>query len=247
MSGAVGQFITDTLVYTGLLIVLVLALRAPVARWFGPQVAYALWGLPLLRLFLPPLTLPANMAPAEASVQPMIIVPQEVPAIAPAVIEAPTASFALVELLAAVWLAGAAVFIVWRVRQYLAMRRCYLVDARPVGEVGPSGWRRVRLVETPAADLPLAFGIFDRVVALPPFFMAHRDRTARDLAIAHELAHHRGNDLAANLAAQLLLALHWFNPLAWIGWRAMRKDQEAACDARVVEAALGQNALPMPR
>ena len=35
-------------------------------------------------------------------------------------------------------------------------------------------------------------------------------------------------------AAQVLLALHWFNPLAWYGWRAMRRDQEAACDARVL-------------
>jgi hypothetical protein len=40
--------------------------------------------------------------------------------------------------------------------------------------------------------------------------------------------------LLANFAAQLVLALHWFNPLAWIGWRAMRRDQEAACDARVI-------------
>jgi hypothetical protein len=33
---------------------------------------------------------------------------------------------------------------------------------------------------------------------------------------------------------QPLLALHWCNPLAWMGWRALRRDQEAACDARVV-------------
>jgi len=66
--------------------------------------------------------------------------------------------------------------------------------------------------------------------------MAMEDRAARDLAIAHELAHHRGHDIAANFAAQPLLALHWFNPLAWVGWRAMRRDQEAACDARVLES-----------
>ena len=64
--------------------------------------------------------------------------------------------------------------------------------------------------------------------------MALLDCRARDMAIAHELEHHRGHDLLANIAAQPLLALHWFNPLAWWGWRAMRRDQEAACDARVV-------------
>ena len=227
MSPTFSQFLADTLVYTGLLIVLVLALRAPVARWFGPQVAYALWALPLLRLFMPPLQLPASMAPAAQTAQPMLLAAQDMPPLP--VYEAAPAAISIAEALPTLWVIGAVLFLGWRARQYFAMRRSYLADARPVGEVG-----RIRLVETPAADLPLAFGIRDKVVALPPGFMALHDRTARDLAIAHELAHHRGHDLLANLAAQLLLALHWFNPLAWAGWRAMRKDQEAACDARVV-------------
>jgi len=227
MSASVSQFLVDTLVYTGLLIVLVLALRAPVARLFGPQVAYTLWALPLLRLFMPPLQLPASMAPTVQNAEPLLLAVHETPALP--TYEAAPAAFSLAEAVPAVWVIGAVLFLAWRTRQYFAMRRTYLAGARPMGEVG-----RIRLVETPAADLPLAFGIRDKVVALPPGFMALHDRNARDLAIAHELAHHRGHDLLANLAAQLLLALHWFNPLAWAGWRAMRKDQEAACDARVV-------------
>ncbi|MFM5907931.1 MAG: M56 family metallopeptidase, partial [Novosphingobium sp.] len=78
------------------------------------------------------------------------------------------------------------------------------------------------------------FGVRDKVIALPMGFMGWHDRTARDLALAHELAHHRGHDLLINMLAQPVLALHWFNPLAWAGWRAMRRDQEAACDARVL-------------
>jgi hypothetical protein len=109
------------------------------------------------------------------------------------------------------------------------MRRELLKGARPVGEIG-----KVRLVETPALAAPVAFGVLDKVIALPPLFMAQHDVAARDLAIAHEHAHHKGRDLLANFAAQALLALHWFNPLAWYGWRAMRRDQEAACDARVL-------------
>src|SRR5690606_24520149 len=57
-------WLLDTLLYTGLLIALVLAVHVPVARHFGPQAAYALWALPLLRLLLPPITLPAAFAPA---------------------------------------------------------------------------------------------------------------------------------------------------------------------------------------
>jgi bla regulator protein blaR1 len=72
------------------------------------------------------------------------------------------------------------------------------------------------------------------VIALPPGFMALHDREARDLALAHELAHHRGGDLLVNVLVQPLFALHWFNPLCRFGWLALRRDQEAACDARVM-------------
>ena len=232
------QWLIDTFVWTGALIALVLVLRRPVARHFGPQVAYALWALPLVRLVLPPLVLPASMAPAGAATapvmapEPLLVVAMNGAAAAseaPAAAAAPLFSLPWNTVLLALWLGGAAVFLCWRLHQYRLMRRDLLADARPVGQAGA-----VRLVETPAVSSPVAFGIADKVVALPPLFMAQRDIAARDLAIAHELAHHRGHDLAANMAAQLLLALHWFNPLAWWGWRAMRKDQEAACDARVV-------------
>ena len=59
-SGSLLAWALDTFAYTGVLIALVLVARRPVARHFGPQLAYALWLLPLLRLVLPPITLPAS-------------------------------------------------------------------------------------------------------------------------------------------------------------------------------------------
>jgi len=227
------QWLLDTTLYTGLLIALVLLLRRPVARAFGPQIGYALWALPLLRLALPPIVLPSSLAPEpEPLAAPaMLLASSATASFDSAALPASEATFALSwsEILVPLWLFGALAFIGWRIVTYRRMRREVLAEARPVGEVGA-----IRLVETPAVGAPVAFGLFDKVVALPPFFMAQRDLVGRDLAIAHELAHHRGNDLLANFAAQALLALHWCNPLAWLGWRAMRRDQEAACDARVM-------------
>lgn len=225
-------WLTDTFIYTALLIAAVLLLRRPVAQNFGPQIAYALWALPLLRLAMPPLVLPASFAPEQAAEVPATTM--SVPVDAALVAAAPMAPVAepglpWIALAFAAWVAGALLFLGWRYWSYFAMRRDLLAGSRPVGEAGD-----VRLVETPAVDAPVAFGVIDKVVALPMEFMALEDRAARDLAIEHELAHHRGRDLLANLLAQPLLALHWFNPLAWIGWRAMRRDQEAACDARVI-------------
>ncbi|KRA83172.1 M56 family metallopeptidase [Altererythrobacter sp. Root672] len=238
-------WLIDTLIYTGLLIALVLVLRRPVGRTFGPQLAYCLWALPFLRLLLPPIVLPASFRPeVEAVPVPAADVQwvdyvQSVEVVtlpAPVTEVVPSAPVAVVwewptlgEAVLAVWLGGALAFLAWRIVMYRKMRREVLADARPVGEIG-----KIRLIETPMITAPVAFGVLDKVIALPPLFMAQPDLPARDLAIEHELSHHRANDLLANFAAQALLAMHWFNPLAWLGWRAMRRDQEAACDARVL-------------
>lgn len=233
------DFLIETLVWTGALIALVLVLRRPVARQFGAGAAYALWFLPAARLVMPPLLLPAWLAPdaepASYSVEPLAMASSagalplagsELGEIAPV---EPAVSFDVAAVLLALWLLGAAIFLVRRFALYHRMRAELLDGARPVGEVGT-----VRLVETDAVDGPLAFGVIDRVVALPTGLINSRDRRARDLVIAHELAHHRGRDLLVNMLVQPLFALHWFNPLGWMGWTAMRRDQEAACDARVV-------------
>ncbi|MFM5907589.1 MAG: M56 family metallopeptidase, partial [Novosphingobium sp.] len=223
-------FLFDTMLMTGLLIGLVLLLRRPVGRMFGAQAAYALWLLPFLRLLLPPIELPASMAPqADVAATPLetVVFYAAEPAASPT---QPAMDWGA--LMIALWLAGAAAFLVWRTITYLKMRRELLVGAVSVGEAG-----EVRLVESPAVSAPVAFGVRDKVIALPMGFMGWHDRTARDLALAHELAHHRGHDLLMNMLAQPVLALHWFNPLAWLGWRAMRRDQEAACDARVLAGA----------
>ncbi|MDG5747401.1 M56 family metallopeptidase [Qipengyuania sp. XHP0207] len=234
-------FLLDTLVWTGALIALVLLIRRPVARHLGAGAAYSLWALPAFRLVMPPLTLPQWMAPSLA---------EPVQAQDPAAATAAAmdfAQFAPIEMagaapvlaeptdfttpLAIVWLVGAMIFLARRFWLYGRLRSELLDDAVPVGEVGS-----IRLVETPAISGPLAFGVRDKVIALPSGFMTGRDRVARDLAIAHELAHHRGHDLLANILLQPLFAAHWFNPLGYMGWTALRRDQEAACDARVVAA-----------
>jgi beta-lactamase regulating signal transducer with metallopeptidase domain len=256
------SWLIETLVWTAVLIAAVLMLRRPVARWFGPQVAYALWAIPALRLLLPPIELPAWMRPAANA-------ENTVPAVAnasetqflnldspnpvattdgPAGTEAaapdlsapitPTASFEfasliepMTQLAIAVWLIGAAIFLYSRFAAYFRLRAQLLEGGADVGRDGS-----IRLVETPGTSAPLAFGVIDKVIALPRGFLAQPDKTARDLALAHEMQHHQGRDLLINVAVQPLFAMHWFNPLGRYGWLALRRDQEAACDARVIAA-----------
>ncbi len=260
------DMLVHTLVWTGVLIAAVLWLRQPVSRHFGPEAAYALWALPLFRLILPPVTLPAWMAPQAATPAPVTMLAAAPPApdavvwqaaaqvpagavSAPLTVPmdaAPDAGFdllatiagwPLLEALLLLWIGGAGVSLWLRFGAYFALRDELLAEAREVGRApGAFGglFFKVRLVETPATTAPLAMGVLDPVIVLPPGFMALHDRAARDLALAHELAHHRGGDLLVNGLVQPLFALHWFNPLARYGWLALRRDQEAACDARVM-------------
>jgi len=48
--------------------------------------------------------------------------------------------------------------------------------------------------------------------------------------LAHELAHVQRFDWAVQLAADVLRAVLWFNPLAWIVARQLRQESERACD-----------------
>jgi len=259
-------FLFDTLLWTAALIALVLVLRRPVTRWFGAPTAYALWALPMARLLLPPIELPAWLAP----VKPAEGVSAKSFAIDAAVAEGITGisvvntapvsetaqgsaamslsdpaggtglpgalgSLPWVEIGLAVWFIGALVFLYVRFSAYFRLRDELVEGAREVGTTqGPFG--TIHMIETPGTTAPLAFGVLRPVIALPPGFMAQPDRTTRDLALAHEMAHHRGHDLLINVLVQPLFAMHWFNPLARYGWLALRRDQEAACDARVIAA-----------
>lgn len=232
-------FLFDTLLWTGALIALVMLLRRPVSRHFGAGAAYALWFLPLARLVVPPFTLPSWMRPLSQTARQAetAIVTQSdtfMMPVADSLAGAPatlpsTPPIDFLTPLLLLWLGGALVMLVRRFWLYFALRRDLLENARPVGEVG-----NIRLIETPAISGPMAFGVLDRVIALPAGFMASRERHQRDLAIEHELAHHRGGDLVVNMLVQPLFAIHWFNPLGYLGWHALRRDQEAYCDARVV-------------
>ena len=247
-------WLTDTVLATSALILLVLLVRRPVAHWFGPKIAYCLWVLPALRLVMPPLVLPKAAAPAEEATGPIVATElsrenglttyvasgaENLPVAAaaprpeaadPALALVTSPDFANVAL--SVWAGVALALIVWRLGAYFSLRRELLADARVLASSGD-----VRIIESSAIRAPMAFGIYEQYIALPEGFFACADDEAVELAIAHELEHHKGNDLAANFVLELVVALLWFNPLAWIARGAMRSDQEAACDARVLAAA----------
>jgi beta-lactamase regulating signal transducer with metallopeptidase domain len=225
----------ETFVATTALMLLVLAIRAPVRKLFGPGIAYALWLLPVLRMALPPL--PESWreqasAPVAAMSQVITFYVTDAGAYTPALPAGPDPSpINWLLIVAAVWGAGALAFLGFHLVSHSRFCRRLLSRAR-VDRTVANG--TVRVIETDAAHGPLAFGIWRKYVAFPRDFSERYDEQERDLALAHELGHHVRGDLIANWVALVVLALHWFNPVAWKAFRAFRADQEMACDALVL-------------
>jgi beta-lactamase regulating signal transducer with metallopeptidase domain len=209
-------WLIETLVATTMLLAVVLIIRKPVARRFGPRVAYALWLLPALRMILPPL--PRNMvaAPLDGVVSPTAVASAVSPLLAIAVL----------------WMAGAAAFLVWHMIAYRRFTQKIAARSTPLFNEN-----RISVQSSRDVASPLAFGVFGKTVILPDDFDTRYHGLEQRFALAHEMTHHRRGDLAANLLAMAMLALHWWNPLAHFAWRAFRLDQEAACDAMVLAGA----------
>lgn len=228
----------ETIVASSLLMLVVLALRGPVAQHFGPRIAYALWLLPALRMVLPPL--PAEVAPAPLAAIPDVMHVEQLLAAA-TLLTSPTPAVAAVDQaidwpqwLLAAWVAGALVFFAAHLLRYRLFVRRTFADATQLPRLDRDG---IEVCASPHAGGPFAAGIFLKSIVLP---MDWRQRYAPDelrLALDHETEHHRRCDMSANLFALGVLAVHWWNPIAHRAHRAFRVDQELACDAIVLAGA----------
>jgi beta-lactamase regulating signal transducer with metallopeptidase domain len=92
--------------------------------------------------------------------------------------------------------------------------------------------RDVGLLSSAEVPEPLGWGLRRPVVLIDPGTLA-RDEQA-EAVLGHEMAHVARGDWLALLLGRLMLALFWFNPLAWMLNRRMLEEAEAAADMQAV-------------
>ena len=135
------------------------------------------------------------------------------------------------------WIYGAGCFAVLMRFAAGALRtRRLLAGSAPLSRPGIP--RRVRVVESPHAPVPLVWGIRRPVIALPLTWRRWPDERLRAVLL-HELIHVQRRDLLAQVTAQAACCLYWFHPLAWIALREQRRERERACDDAVLERGIG--------
>jgi len=101
--------------------------------------------------------------------------------------------------------------------------------------------RKIRLRSHPGVLVPLTWG-WRRPVVLLPSGADSWTEEERSSALFHELSHVKRADFPVMLLVRTSLALFWWNPLCWIVYRELLKEQELACDELVLRAGIRPSA-----
>jgi beta-lactamase regulating signal transducer with metallopeptidase domain len=97
--------------------------------------------------------------------------------------------------------------------------------------------RDIRLKGHPEVLVPMTWGWRKPVVLMPAGADAWTEEQ-RSSALFHELSHVKRADFLVMLLVRTSLAAFWFNPLCWVVYRELRKEQEIACDELVLRAGI---------
>ncbi|MGB0908696.1 MAG: M56 family metallopeptidase [Maricaulaceae bacterium] len=235
------------------LIVFVLLVRRPVARYFGAKAAYGLWALPLLRIFLPTISLPSWFRTGRGVSTPdmLTVYPPNIHmAHTPAEFVPPQVSWMVCAF--GIWAVVAVILILHGLYRHHIYRQNIIMTsslgsfelahkaefmARNIGLK-----RKVAIRTSDGSAGPLVMGVVSPIIVLPKNFTEHFTPAQQDFALLHELLHIRRGDLWAAFAAFIFGALNWPNPFMRLAARAFRIDQEAACDASVLSHKISRGA-----
>lgn len=141
-------------------------------------------------------------------------------------------------LLAAVWLAGAAIVLARALldqrRTHAAARTAAAAPAAAAALLERLAPRsRVRLVVGDPATGPHVVGVLRSIIVVPPDLAA--DEALLRAALLHELAHVRRRDALGRFVQVIASALMWWFPLVRLVNRRLDLAREAACDAWALE------------
>lgn len=94
--------------------------------------------------------------------------------------------------------------------------------------------QRPALYESPTVFSPVTIGLWNPVIFLPKGFSREKDLTSLKLILHHELVHVARKDLLYKWVCQLLLCIHWFNPLLYQINKLINSDCELSCDEQIL-------------
>ncbi len=127
----------------------------------------------------------------------------------------------VIPVLSAVWLVGIAGMLTYTVISYFRVKE----------KIGTAVRLRDNIFQSERVVSPFILGLVKPKIYLP-FCMNGQDM---EYVMAHENAHIRRKDHWWKPIGFLILTIHWFNPLLWLGYVLLCRDIELACDEKVIK------------
>ncbi len=123
--------------------------------------------------------------------------------------------------MATFWMIGMAIMLGYTVISYWRIKR----------KIGTAVLLRNNIFQSEKIISPFVLGVIKPKIYLP-FSINEQDMAH---VIAHENAHIQRKDHLWKPFGFLVLTLHWFNPLMWLGYVLLCRDIELACDEKVIK------------
>lgn len=234
----------------GVLILLIVVIRALAIHRLPKTTFLALWMIAALRLLLPfSIPLPFNI---HIGLDVFSDVVQELPSgniastlpgdsppsydIGTAVPSPATEHISTFEIL---WLVGVLLLAIYFSISYFRSMRKFRMSI-PDNTPYIQNWLTAHQISRPlvvrSSDLissPLTYGILHPVILLPKK-LDRNDQAALKYVLTHEYVHIRRFDAITKILFAAVLCIHWFNPFVWVMYVLANRDIELSCDAWVI-------------
>lgn len=120
--------------------------------------------------------------------------------------------------------------VIWIIVSLAILLTLIIIYFTTIHEIKDSTHLKDNIYLSEKVTSPAVYGIIRPKIILP---LSYKDKDI-ELIIQHEKTHIRGLDNLWRMIAFMVVAVHWFNPLAWMFLRALLADLELSCDERVL-------------
>ena len=247
---------TECVITSSVLIVVVLVVRSLFRGKISRRLHYALWGLVLLRLLLPfslfdsPISImnavDLSRAEYEVEYRSVPVRPYQeisvenyaaslgipVSEVVDLDLEVATynrMSMPLADVLKLTWLIGGLLVGMWFAGTNIVFYR----RLQKTRTAYPDIECKLPVYVADQIASPCLFGVLHPVVYLTP--KAAENKVSTRHVLVHELCHYRHKDHIWSILRGLCLAVWWWNPLVWAAAIFSKEDSELACDEAVIE------------
>lgn len=93
--------------------------------------------------------------------------------------------------------------------------------------------RKVQVFNNFHIRSPMTIGVLHPKILIPEGFEQINPIAMRNMLL-HELVHIKRWDVVKRFVMEMVLCIHWFNPMFWIMRRLYINDQEISCDEKVM-------------